>query len=367
MARSNFEILGVDEGATPAQVREAFRRLALEHHSDRGGEDERFKIIKQAYEDLKRGKKYPAGAQAGTPEGTGLRPGETEADAQRRNAELARQISARMEEAQEWLDGLEREGSPGTRVFGSGTGELEIERNPAGTVILKGGYMAGPLSCPGQIHVRGSVTSPSWSPERSVLRAGGDFRMASPVSNRYRVDNGARILSETGSIVAGNVSGRRLRVPDPDGRVGVYTVRELLTELVAPAGKVIVENASGAVLLEADTVILLNAEDGVRVRGRHVMVYGGSVTHDVRFELKRGGTIRFYEEASVQGISDDALIVPEDSEPVRLYEVKTKRISDVTGGPKSDGTMVGGGFVITYEMLSGLGGKKRGLFGRFRK
>lgn len=363
MARSNFEILGVDEGATPAQIREAFRRLALEHHSDRGGEDERFKTIKQAYEDLKRGKKYPAGE----PDRTGLRPGETEADAQRRNAQLARAISEQMSEAQKWLDGLERGGSAGTRVFGSGAGELEIERNSAGTVILKGGYMAGALSCPGPIHMRGSVTSPSWSPERTVLRAGGDFRMASPVSNRYRVDNGARILSETGSIVAGNVSGRKLRVPDPGGRVGVYTVRELLTELSAPAGKVIVENASGAVLLEADTVILLNAEDGVRVRGMHVMVYGGSVTHDVRFEVRRGGTIRFYEEASVQGLSDDALILPEGAEPVRLYEVKTKRTSDVTGGPKSDGTMVGGGFVITHEMLSGLGGRKRGLFGRFKK
>lgn len=362
MARSNFEILGVGEDATPAQIREAFRRLALEHHSDRGGEDELFKTIKQAYEDLKRGKKYPAGAQPST----GIRPGETEAEARRRNAELARQISSQMREAETWLAGLER-GSSGTRVFGSGAGELEVEKNEAGTVILKGNYMAGSLSCTGHIHMRGSVTSPSWGPERALIRAGGDFRMANPVANRYRIENGAGIKSETGSIVAGNVSGRSIRVPDPDGRVGVYTMRELRTELVAPAGKVIVENAVGTVLLEADTVILLNAEDGVRVRGKHVMVYGGSVTHDVEFEVLQGGTIRFFEETSVQGISDDALIRPEGAEPVRLYEVKTKKISDVTDGPKSDNTMVGGGFVITHEMLAGLGGKKRGLFGRFKK
>ena len=362
MARSNFEILGISEDATPAQIREAFRRLALTHHSDRGGEDEQFKVVKQAYEDLKRGKKYPAGGAAGT----GIRPGETEADAQRRNAELARRISSQMEEAGRWLDGLERGGAPGTRVFGSGAGELEIERNAAGTVILKGAYMAGSLACAGPVHMRGSVTSPSWS-EPSSIRAGGDFRMADPVANRYRIDNGAQIRSETGSIVAGNVFGRKLRVPDPEGRVGVTTVRELRTSLSAPAGKVIVENAAGTVSLSADTVILLNAEDDVRVRGRHIMVYGGSVTHDVEFELLEGGTIRFFEESSVQGISDDAVIRLENGKSVRLYDVKTKRVSDVAGGPRSDATMVGGGFVITYAMLDGLGGKRRGLLGRFKR
>ena len=362
MARSNFEILGVSEDATPAQIREAFRRLALRHHSDRGGEDERFKVVKQAYEDLKRGKKYPAGAAAGT----GIRPGETEADAQRRNAELARRISSQMEEAGRWLEGLGRDGIPGTRVFGSEAGEIEIERNAAGTVILKGAYMAGSLYCPGPVHMRGSVTSPSWG-EPASIRAGGDFRMADPVANRYRIDNGAQITSEAGSIVAGNVFGRKLRVPDPEGRVGVTTVRELRTSLSAPAGKVIVENAAGTVGISADTVILLNAEDDVRVRGRHIMVYGGSVTHDVEFELLEGGTIRFFEESSVQGISDDAVIRLENGKSVRLYDVKTKRVSDVSSGPKSDATMVGGGFVITYEMLDGLGGKRRGLLGRFKR
>ena len=33
--------------------------LALQFHSDRGGENEQFIKIKQAYEDLKIGKKYP--------------------------------------------------------------------------------------------------------------------------------------------------------------------------------------------------------------------------------------------------------------------------------------------------------------------
>ena len=41
------------------EIRDAFRRLALQYHADRGGENEQFIKIKQAYEDLKIGKKYP--------------------------------------------------------------------------------------------------------------------------------------------------------------------------------------------------------------------------------------------------------------------------------------------------------------------
>ena len=364
MGPSNFEILGIGEDATPAQIREAFRRLALEHHSDRGGQDERFKVIKQAYEDLKHGKKYAA---RDAPPSTGIRPGETEADAKRRNAQLARLTAEQMEAAAEWISALERGGSAGTRVFGvKEAGQLEVERTKEGAVVLKGRYMAGAISCSGPVHMRGPVTSPSWT-EPSTIRAGGDFRMANPVANRYTIDNGARIISETGDIVAGNVSGRKLRVPDPDGRVGVWTVRELRTELSAPAGKVIVENAVGTVYLNADTVILLNAEDDVRVRGRHILVYGGRVTYDVEFCLAEGGTIRFFEESSVQGISDDAVIRLANGKSVRLYDIKTKKASDVDRGAAPGRTMVGGGFVVTYEMLDCLGGGKRGLFGMFKK
>ncbi len=56
---NNFQILGVREGATRKEIQDAFRKLALEHHSDRGGDIEKFKKIKQAYDDLKLGKKYP--------------------------------------------------------------------------------------------------------------------------------------------------------------------------------------------------------------------------------------------------------------------------------------------------------------------
>ena len=57
MVQSNYEILEVREDATRIEIRDAFRKLVLEHHSDRGGDDEQFKKIKQAFDDLKLGKK----------------------------------------------------------------------------------------------------------------------------------------------------------------------------------------------------------------------------------------------------------------------------------------------------------------------
>ena len=59
MVESNYDILGIVEGTTEKDIRDAFRRLALQFHSDRGGENEQFIKIKQAYDDLKIGKKYP--------------------------------------------------------------------------------------------------------------------------------------------------------------------------------------------------------------------------------------------------------------------------------------------------------------------
>ena len=59
MTESNYDILGISAGASKDQIRIAFRELALKHHSDRGGHDEYFIKIKQAFEDLKTGKKFP--------------------------------------------------------------------------------------------------------------------------------------------------------------------------------------------------------------------------------------------------------------------------------------------------------------------
>ena len=59
MQESNYDILGISEIASKKEIHEAFRRLALLHHADRGGNEEEFKKIKQSYDDIKQGKKYP--------------------------------------------------------------------------------------------------------------------------------------------------------------------------------------------------------------------------------------------------------------------------------------------------------------------
>ena len=42
MVQSNYEVLGISDGSSRDQIRNAFRELALKHHSDRGGHDEYF-------------------------------------------------------------------------------------------------------------------------------------------------------------------------------------------------------------------------------------------------------------------------------------------------------------------------------------
>lgn len=51
--RDYYEILGVKKDASADEIKKAFRRAAIEHHPDRGGEEEKFKEINEAYEVLK--------------------------------------------------------------------------------------------------------------------------------------------------------------------------------------------------------------------------------------------------------------------------------------------------------------------------
>lgn len=51
--RDYYEVLGVGKTASADELKKAFRRKAIEHHPDKGGDEAKFKEINEAYEVLK--------------------------------------------------------------------------------------------------------------------------------------------------------------------------------------------------------------------------------------------------------------------------------------------------------------------------
>ena len=51
--RDYYETLGVPKDASADEIKKAFRKLAVEHHPDKGGDEAKFKEINEAYEVLK--------------------------------------------------------------------------------------------------------------------------------------------------------------------------------------------------------------------------------------------------------------------------------------------------------------------------
>ena len=47
-----FKVLGVKETSTDDEIKKAFRKLSMKHHPDRGGDEEQFKKINEAYQTL---------------------------------------------------------------------------------------------------------------------------------------------------------------------------------------------------------------------------------------------------------------------------------------------------------------------------
>lgn len=49
-----WEVLGVSPAASAEQVRAAYRRLALRHHPDRGGDEHVFKQVQAAFDQVRK-------------------------------------------------------------------------------------------------------------------------------------------------------------------------------------------------------------------------------------------------------------------------------------------------------------------------
>lgn len=345
---SNYDILGVRFGASPKEIRDAFRRLVLDHHSDRGGDEEKIKKIIQAYEDLKIGKAYPD-TEAERIKKSRVYTGDTDEERRKRNLELSRDVAREMDVATEWASLLNRNNAVGSRLFGSKElGEIEFERKQTGELHIKGKYWAGRFEYDGPILMAGSITSPYFAQDETtktkIVVKNGNFTMQDPLQNNYIIEHGAKIVAENGDIIAGNVIGIKEILQDPQGRVGIYITKEHYTELYAPRGKIIAGTARETVLLDGETVVVNNLINNVKVRARHVAIFGNTVNYNCEIELRVGGTLVFHDEGSGFALADDALVKLENGKWFKLRELKTSNL-------------VGHGRLITYEYLDNLGKK----------
>ena len=155
--------------------------------------------------------------------------------------------------------------------------------------------------------------------------------MIDAVRNRYDIDGGAKITVDNGNMEVGNVRGKKQRVGDPQGRVGMTTIREHFSQLNAPKGKIVTGDVRDTVKLDADTIITLNLIDNVKVTGKNILVYGTKVTYDVEFFLKKGGKIRFYDQGSGFDISDDAIVNLENGKMIKIRDLKHDKLISLGG------------------------------------
>ena len=49
-----FQVLGLQKGASMAEIKKAHRKLALQNHPDKGGSDDKFREIQEAFETLQK-------------------------------------------------------------------------------------------------------------------------------------------------------------------------------------------------------------------------------------------------------------------------------------------------------------------------
>ena len=349
MVKSNYEILGIQDGATREEVRTAFRKMVLEHHSDRGGDDEQFKIIKRAFDDLKIGKKYPDSPDERKRKSR-VYAYESEEEKRKKNLILSADIAKEIKHAQEWAAALNRANATETRLFGSKElGQIEIARKATKALSIKGKFWSGNLTYDGPIIMWGSITNPFFSDieehKTKIHVTKGKFSLIDPIENGFVIENGAQIMVDDGDIIVGDVFGKKETLPDPSGKVGIFIKKEHFTELIAPKGKIVGGYIRNTVKLDADEILVINLEDNVKVKGRKISILGRKVTYDVEIELKKGGTIKFHDKGSGFDISDDAILKLENGKEFRLHDLKTSKLIGY------------GGSEITYDHLDNIGKK----------
>ena len=346
MVQSNYEVLGISDDSSRDQIRNAFRELALKHHSDRGGHDEYFIKIKQAFEDLKAGKKFPDSPEEREKKSKFFW-GTDEEEKKRKNTLLSNDVAKEIHVAQEWLDALRRTGTIGQRLFGSKElGEIEIERKPSKAIAIKGKFWAGTLTHDNDVFMWGSITSPYFSDfdksKTHIRLTNGTFKMMDPLENGFNIENGAKISVNNGDIICGHVNGVRDRIPDPDRRVGMSIEREHFSQLLAPNGKIVAGDIRETVSLDADEIAVLNLVDNVKISGKKIQVFGSKVSYDVFIELNKGGSLHFFDRGSGFDISDDTILKLENGKEFFLDELKKKKLIGF------------GGQEMTYDFLNDL-------------
>ena len=47
-----YNTLGISKSASEADIKAAYRKMAMKHHPDRGGDEKKFKEVTEAYETL---------------------------------------------------------------------------------------------------------------------------------------------------------------------------------------------------------------------------------------------------------------------------------------------------------------------------
>lgn len=356
MTESNYDILGVKYGASDREIREAFRKLVLDHHSDRGGDEEIVKKIIQAYEDLKIGKTHPDSEDEKLQKSR-VYSGDSDEEQRKRNLMLSGDVSREMKIAEGWAESLNRLDQTGSKLFGSKElGEIEFERRKTGELLIKGKFWAGNFTYDGPILMAGSITNPYFSQDEEnktrITVKNGNFTLLDPLQNNFQIERGAKIVAENGDVIVGNVTGIKELLPDPDGKVGLYLTKEHFTEISAPKGKVIAGTVRETVSLDGDVVVVNNLINNIRIRGRIVSIFGNTVNYNVEIEIREGGAVIFHDEGSGFALSDDATLKLENGKRFKLRDLKTSN-------------MVGNGKEITYEYLDNIG-KKSEKSGRFK-